>query len=182
MSSKAIYVGVSQPFRDASNPEPIRRSEAIRECLNNVRECVGEKTPFNARLDISPTAMATGGYGQEAIFAFDPSQRNEAGHTVSVYARHAEEIEDGIWGTEEGRALNQERIHRTIARHEAAVQAIHANGHRPLSPRAIPIPDPTATPIPDPSAIPIPNSSRPPVPSTSKSNPSATSFTNYSRS
>jgi hypothetical protein len=120
---------------------------------------MGEEVPFNARLDISPTAMATGGYGQEAIFALDPSQRNEAGHTVSIYARHAEEIEDGIWSTEEGRILNQKRIDRTIARHEAAIKAIHANGSRPVSPGALPIPNPSATLVPDPTAIPIPDPS-----------------------
>jgi len=60
--------------------------------------------------------MATGGYGQETAFTFDPQQRNESGFTIAALARAAREVEDRVWTTEEGAKANQERVDSTIRR------------------------------------------------------------------
>jgi hypothetical protein len=78
--------------------------------------------------------MATGGYGQEAAYTIDPSQRSAAGHTIAGIARAAEEIEERNWSTNDGRDENQRRINDTIDRHERAQAVIQANARRHLIP------------------------------------------------
>src|SRR3984885_12773837 len=78
MSTHAITYAVSESFRDQSAPGPIRRSTSLQECLKDVRHCLGETITTNARLSISPTAMATGGFGQEAAQHSHPQHRNTA--------------------------------------------------------------------------------------------------------
>src|SRR5882724_502498 len=114
MSQSRATISVSEPFHDQSAPCTIRRSEAFRKCIENVRECMGETIPFNSRLTIAPTPMATGGYGQETTFTFDPQQRNKSGFTVTALARAAHEVEDRVWTIEEGAKANQERVDSTI--------------------------------------------------------------------
>src|SRR5882724_9548081 len=108
MSPSRATISVSEPFRDQSAPRTIRRSEAFRKCIENVRECMGETIPFNSRLTIAPTPMATGGYGQETAFTFNPQQRNKSGFTVAALTRAAHEVKDRIWTTDEGAKTNQE--------------------------------------------------------------------------
>jgi hypothetical protein len=124
MSESAVSFSVSQQYPRQQSPGPIRRSKALCECLAIVRKCVGEEIAYNARLTIAPTAMATGPYGQETSFLIDHQYRDEGGHTVSEYARAAEEVEATVWGTEEGVAANKRRIQRTIDQHEGARQVL----------------------------------------------------------
>ena len=58
---------------------------------------MGETIQGNARFNITPTVMATGGYSQEATFIYDPSQRNQAGSTVANLHRAVAEVERTIW-------------------------------------------------------------------------------------
>src|ERR1700733_5317721 len=127
MSESAIAYSVSEQFQDQSNPSPIRSSESLRECLKDIRQCMGETVTCNARLSVTPTAMATGGYGQEATYTFDPQQGNPSGYTIGRIAKAAQEIEDRNWGTAEGREENCRRIRDTIERHERARAIIRAN-------------------------------------------------------
>ena len=135
MSTNAITYAVSESFRDQSNPGPIRRSTSLQECLKDIRHCLGETIETNARLTVAPTAMATGGYGQEAAYTIDPQQRSTAGHTIAGIARAAEEIEERNWSTDDGRDENQRRIYDTINRHERASAIIQANAMGDILPR-----------------------------------------------
>ena len=74
--------------------------------------------------------MATGGYGQEASFIYDPSQRNEAGSTVANLHRAVAEVERTIWNGDVERAENKKRIGRVIARYEEACDAPERAGCR----------------------------------------------------
>ena len=97
MSPAYVTFGVSEPFRDHSNPSPIRRAKSTHECFDNVQRSLGETIQGNTRFTIAPTAMATGGYGLEAIFVYDPSQRNQADSTISDLHRAVAEVERAIW-------------------------------------------------------------------------------------
>ena len=100
MSRSYVAFIVSELFRDHPNYSPIRHARSTSECLNHVRQCLGETIEGNARFIITPTAMATGGYGQVAVFGFDASQRNQAGPTVSDVHRAVEEVERTIWNND----------------------------------------------------------------------------------
>ena len=74
--------------------------------------------------------MATGGYGQQAVFGFDASQRNQAGPTVSDVHRVVEEVERTIWDNDAEQTENQERIGRVINRYEEACDLAERAGFR----------------------------------------------------
>jgi hypothetical protein len=103
VSSANVYFGVSEPFCNQSNPDPIRSSKAVRECLNDVAFCMGERVSTDSRFTVSPTTLPTGAYGQEARFQCDPNQRNASGYTIGRIIRAAKETEERIWNSEEGR-------------------------------------------------------------------------------
>src|SRR3984885_1244875 len=103
VSSTNVSFGVSEPFHDQSNPNPIRASKAVRECLNDVAFCMGERVSTDSRFTVSPTTLPTGMYGQEARFQCDPNQRNATGYTIGRIIRAAKETEERIWNSEEGR-------------------------------------------------------------------------------
>ena len=115
MSLAHVTFGVSEPFCNHSDYSPIHCAKSTRECFDNVRRCLGETIQGNARFNISPTAMAAGGYGQEASFIYDPSQRNEAGSTIANLHRAVAEVERAVWNDDVEQAENQERIRRIIA-------------------------------------------------------------------
>src|SRR3984893_9256691 len=104
MSPTNVSFSVSEPFRNQSNPHPIRSSKAVRECLNDVAFCMGERISTNSRFTVSPTTLPTGTYGQEANFQCDPHQRNKEGYTIGRIIKMAKEAEDRVWETAEGRS------------------------------------------------------------------------------
>src|SRR3984885_11023276 len=110
VSSTNVSFGVSEPFRDQSNPDPIRSSKAVRECLNNVAFCMGERVSTNSRFTVSPTTLPTGAYGQEALFQCDPNQRNATGYTIGRIIKAAKETEERVWNSEEGRNKIRESL------------------------------------------------------------------------
>src|SRR3984885_4344341 len=110
VSSTNVSFGVSEPFRDQSNPDPIRASKAVRECLNNVAFCMGERVSTNSRFTVSPTTLPTRAYGQEALFQCNPIQRNATGYTVGRIIRAAKETEERTWNSEEGRNKIRESL------------------------------------------------------------------------
>src|ERR1700733_4760786 len=112
MSPAKVSFGVSELFHDQSNPYPVRSSKAVRECLDHVASCMGERIHCNSRFTVSPGTLPTGTYGQEATFQCDPSQRNQEGYTIGNIIRQAKAVEDRQWGTEGGR----DEIRETIAR------------------------------------------------------------------
>src|ERR1700733_3045353 len=103
VSPTNVSFSVSELFRDQSNPHPIRSSKAVRECLNDVAFCMGERISTNSRFTVSPTTLPTGTYGQEANFRCDPHQRNKEGYTIGRIIKMAKEAEDRVWETAEGR-------------------------------------------------------------------------------
>src|SRR3984885_2068605 len=122
MSPAKVSFGVSEPFCNQSNPYPIRSSKAVRECLNHVSSCMGERIRCNSRFTVSPTTLPTGAYGQEAIFQCDPNQRNQEGYTIGGIIRQAKAVEDRQWGTEEGRDEIRETIARFVQEHPRVQQ------------------------------------------------------------
>ena len=74
--------------------------------------------------------MATGGYGQEAVFGFDTTQRNQAGPTISDVHRAVEEVERTVWNNAAERAENQARIGRIIDQYEEACDLAERAGFR----------------------------------------------------
>src|SRR5882724_3838601 len=110
MSSANVSFGVSEPFRDQSNPSPIPTSAAVRECLDLVSSCMGERIQSNARFSVEATTLPTGSLGQEARFTFDPSQRNTSGHTVGNLITAAAVVERTVWTTEEGQIRHKKAI------------------------------------------------------------------------
>ena len=130
MSQSHVTFIVLEPFHNQSNPTPIRHARSISECLNHVRQCLGETIEGNTRFIILATPMATGGYGQEAVFGYNASQRNQAGPTVVDVHRVVVEVERAVWNDDMERAENQERIRRIIAGYEEACDAAERAGHR----------------------------------------------------
>jgi hypothetical protein len=121
MSPTDVSFSVSEPFQDQSNPDPIRSSKAVRECLNDVAFSMGERISSNSRFTVSPTALPTRTYGQEATLCTNPNQRNKDSYTVGAIIRAAKEVEDRVWNTEEGRAKNRESLSRTIRKHQQKI-------------------------------------------------------------
>ena len=130
MSRSYVTFIVSEPFRDYPDYRPIRRARSTRECLNHVRQCLGETIEGNARFIITAAPMATGGYGQEAVFGYDAGQRNQAGPTVSDISRAVAEVERTVWDNEAERAENQARIGRVIDQYEKACDHAERAGYR----------------------------------------------------
>src|SRR5882724_11060606 len=97
MSSANVTFRVLEPFRNQSNPDPIRASAAVRECLDLVASCVGERIESNTQFSVVPTTLPTGPYGQEALFTLDSSQRNASGHTVGDVIKVAAVMERTVW-------------------------------------------------------------------------------------
>ena len=91
---------------------------------------MGETIQGNAQFTIVPTAMATGGYGQEAVFGYDAGQRNQAGPTVSDVHRAVEEVERTVWDNDAEQAENQARIRRIINQYEEACDLAERAGFR----------------------------------------------------
>ena len=91
---------------------------------------MGETIEGNARFIITAAPMATGGYGQEAVFGYDANQRNQAGPTVSDVHQAVAEVERTVWDNDAERAENQERIGRVINRYEEACDAAERAGFR----------------------------------------------------
>ena len=154
LSEQAVYFGVSQRYDNQLHPTPIHGASATSQCLDHVRQCVGEELGCFGRLIVAPSAMVTGNYGQETTFIYDAGRPNANRSTVSYYAKAARKVEDETWSTEAGREKNLGRIRATIVRHENAMRIINANrgGVSSITSEqpAIPIPDPTPRPIPDP--------------------------------
>src|SRR3984885_5936421 len=103
VSSTNVSFSVSEPFRNQSNPHPIRSTKAVRECLNDIAFCMGERISADSRFTVSPTTLPTGTYGQEASFRCNPNQRNKEGYTIGRIIKMAKEAEDRVWETAEGR-------------------------------------------------------------------------------
>src|SRR5882724_3251517 len=112
MSQSHVSFSVSEPFRNGADNDPIRASAAVRECLDHVSSSVGETINANAIFSVVASALPTGLYGQEACFTLDPTQRNASGYTIGSIIRAAKEVEDTVWGTEEGRLRYKEAITR----------------------------------------------------------------------
>src|SRR3984885_8335897 len=114
MSPAKVSFGVSEPFSNQSNPYPVRSSKAVRECLDHVASCMGERIHCNSRFTVSPGTLPTGTYGQEATFQCDPTQRNKEGYTIGSIIRQAKAVEDRQWGTEGGQNEIRENIARFV--------------------------------------------------------------------
>src|SRR5882724_9610221 len=110
MSSANVSFGVSEPFRDQSDPSPIPASAAVRECLDLVASCMGERIESNSRFSVAATTLPTGSLGQEAQYTFDPSQRNTSGHTIGNLVTAAAVVERTVWRTEEGQIRHKKAI------------------------------------------------------------------------
>ena len=134
MSQLHVTFIILEPFHDQSNPSPICCVRSTSECLNHIRQYLGETIEGNTRFIISATPIATRGYSQKALFGYDPSQRNQAGPTVSDIHWAVAEVERAVWDDAVERAENQERIRRIISGYEEACNAAEKAGHRVFQP------------------------------------------------
>jgi hypothetical protein len=123
MSQSTFSFGVSEPFRNQSNPSPIRASASVRQCLDHIASSMGETIHSNAVFGVSSTTLPTGAYGQEARFTFDPSQRNTSGYSIGSLIRAAREVEDRVWDTEEGRLQFRRGLTRVMHANQRTVRS-----------------------------------------------------------
>ena len=126
-SDNSIRIAVSERYRDQGTPGPIRSSKAKRECFKTLRECVGERLEANGRFSDTFETMVTGGYGQEASFIIDPSQRHPRSPTVSQYNREAQNMEREVWPRSKTRQKHAAYIARRLQEFEPEIKQERAD-------------------------------------------------------